>query len=104
MNNKQVVKINESQLKQIVVESVKKVLKETSSVHNKSWNNLGHYFDLDQTTKAYELGNAGKHWTDTDYSMGDDSWDEESYYKDFDEWWSNLPQEEKERIYYQMNK
>ena len=55
------------------------------------------YFDLDQTTKAYELGGKTTHWTD--YTNGENSWDEDAYYADFDTWWNSLPVEERERIY-----
>lgn len=96
------INVSHKMLFEMVKQSVKESINEVSPVHDKTWDDVGHYFDLDQTTKAYELGNADKHWTD--YSNGDDSWDEESYYNDFDEWWKELPQEEKERIYNLMKK
>ena len=90
---KQTIRLNERQLRQIVTESVKRVLKENID---------GNYFDLDQTTDAYSIGGKNTHWTD--YSTGDSSWDENNYYEDFDGWWNNLPDEEKERIYSLMKK
>lgn len=56
----------------------------------------GNYFDLDQCEKAYEL--VGEKTTWLDYSNGD-GWDEEKYYKDFEEWWRSLPFEEQTKIY-----
>lgn len=61
----------------------------------------GHYFDLDETTRAYELGGVNKHWTD--YTEGEEEWDENSYYEDFGDWWDYLPFEEQKRIYEQIN-
>lgn len=90
---KQTIRLNERQLGRIVAESVKRVLKENID---------GSYFDLDQTTDAYRIGGKNTHWTD--YSTGDSSWDEDTYYEDFDGWWNNLPDEEKERIYSLMKK
>lgn len=63
-------------------------------------NNIGHGFDLEQTTNAYHLGGKKTHWTD--YSTGDDEWDEDSYYRDFNSWWDELPEDEKVRICSEM--
>ena len=92
---KQTISLTESELHRIVKESVTKLLRENNNI-----NNFAHHFDLDQTSKAYELGGKKTHWTD--YSNGDADWDEESYYADFDAWWDGLPTEGKERIYRQL--
>lgn len=64
--------------------------------------NAGLYFDLYETTEAYELGGVNKHWTD--YTIEYDKWDEEAYYKDFNSWWSNLSFDEQKRIYNKIKK
>ena len=88
---KKTIRLNESDLHRIVKESVRRVLKENNV------DNVGHYLDLDQTSKAYELGGVKKHWTD--YSDNEDGWNEDAYYSDFDEWWNGLSPQEKNRIY-----
>lgn len=100
-------KTNESKKQQItykmlfemVKNSVKSLLKEDDEIDD-----FGIGLDLDKTTKAYDLGNANKHWTDYSNDSDDDEsgWDEDSYYNDFDDWWKSLPREEKERIYNEM--
>lgn len=62
---------------------------------------IGHGFDLEQTTNAYRLGGKKMHWTD--YSIGNDEWDEDSYYRDFNSWWDELPEDEKVRICTEMD-
>ena len=73
--------------------------------------NIGTSFDLDQTTKAYELGGESIYWTDYTFKWFnelpeseqnkhlDNAWDMDKYYKDFDEWWQNLPSSKQEEIY-----
>ena len=57
----------------------------------------GLHFDLNQTVLAYRLGGVDKHWVD--YTINDDEWDEDKYYDDFDKWWRNLSEDEREKIY-----
>ena len=89
--NKKLIRLTEQDLHRIVKESVNRILREDKL------DKVGHYLDLDQTSKAYDLGGVGKHWTD--YSNDEDGWDEDAYYSDFDKWWDSLSPQEKNRIY-----
>ena len=61
---------------------------------------VGHYFDLDETTKAYELGSKKVSWLD--YS-NDEDWDMESYYNEFDNWWDSLSEMKRVEILNNFN-
>jgi hypothetical protein len=76
-------------------------------------NEIGTSFDLDQTTKAYRLGDVNINWTDYTYDWYnelpedeqmkdenlDKAWDMDAYYADFDKWWKSLPTEKQQEIY-----
>ena len=84
-----------------------------TNISDKELQTIGQYFDLDQTTKAYELGGSDVYWTDYTYDWYkelseseqmkdenlDNAWDMDKYYADFDAWWLGLPMDEKRRIY-----
>ena len=59
MNKKQVIKINENQLKKIVTESVKRVLKEDNTFSIRAWIK-GIHQDIDGLEIAMENGRADK--------------------------------------------
>ena len=77
---------------------------------------IGRSFDLDQTTKAYELGGKNVYWTDYTYDWYnnlsqeeqmkeanlDNAWDMDKYYEDFDNWWMSLSTEKQNEIYNQI--
>ena len=73
---------------------------------------IGRSFDLDQTTKAYELGGKNVYWTDYTFDwynnlseeeqMKDETWDMDRYYQDFDNWWTSLSTEKQNEIYNQI--
>ena len=77
---------------------------------------LGFYFDLDQTSKAYSLGGKNVDWTDYTYDWYnalseeeqmkdenlDNAWDMDKYYNDFDTWWCGLSDEVRKDICIQM--
>ena len=77
---------------------------------------IGRSFDLDQTTKAYELGGKNVYWTDYTFDWYnnlseeeqmkdenlDNAWDMDAYYQDFDNWWMSLSTEKQNEIYNQI--
>lgn len=65
-------------------------------------NQFGYFLDIDDTEKAYELANLKINWID--YSIGNNSWDEDEYYKNFNKWWDNLSLDKKKEIYYKLKK
>ena len=73
-------------------------------------------FDLDDTVRAYRLGDKNIHWTDYTHDWYnklsekeqmeeknlDNAWDMDSYYSDFDNWWNSLSEETQNNIYHLM--
>ena len=73
---------------------------------------LGHYFDLDQTAKAYELGGNTTHWSDYTHDWYnklsaeeqlrdenlDNAWDVDAYYAACEEWWDHLTESKRLEI------
>ena len=77
---------------------------------------IGTSFDLDQTSKAYDLGGVNVSWIDYTFDWYNalseeeqmevlnrgDAWDVDKYYEDFDKWWMSLPTEKQNEIYNQI--
>jgi hypothetical protein len=62
----------------------------------------GTCFCEDTCEEAYKLGGVKTTWVDYSYPepIGDgEEWDTEKFYRDFDDWWINLPNTEQKRIY-----
>lgn len=62
----------------------------------------GTCFCEDTCEEAYKLGGVKTTWMDYSYpepTDDGDEWDTEKFYRDFDDWWINLPNTEQKRIY-----
>ena len=95
---------------------VKRTFKKNKNMDKNFLKAIGTSFDLDQTTKAYELGGVNVYWTDYTYDWYnnlsqeeqmkdenlDNAWDMDKYYKDFDNWWISLSTEKQNEIYNQI--
>lgn len=68
-------------------------------VSDESLKKCGQYFDLDDTTRLYEVAGKGVHWTDTKYYIDDENWDVDAYYDDFENWWNGLTNEQRRNYF-----
>lgn len=72
----------------------------TEHISDENLKEVGEYFNFDEIENIYNI--AGVKKALTDYSKCVDSFDYESYYNDFRNWWKSLTNEERRNIVNQM--